>query len=269
MFCKLVEVICYKNFKTEIGKVYIYSENTFRKENIFRSYFSKEHIFRCNVGIDTNKLMSLLTGFIIQNESHDSRLTQSALKSIGFLNSKNRFMEADFDHGVFVRSENEHLFNYLQKLSFKLERIAENCQKWLIVDSHNEILELKNFMVEIFGLLLRSSTEKKLLLEFIPEIEIDGSDLLQLKRFSHKNFILYYVQLFFRREKNEAFKFVQSLAVALPILKSFFTILDWAFKFRHFGNLRFREDSRLMYLLISILCHRNKPAIDFVVKHYE
>lgn len=124
-------------------------------------------------------------------------------------------------------------------------------------------------MVDLFGILLRSTKELNKIWEFNPEIEIDGSDLLQLKRYSNKNYILYYVQIFFQDQQTETFKFIQELTISLPILKSFFTILDWSFKFRHFGNLRFKEDSRLMYLLISILCYRNKTAIDFIVKHYE
>ena len=59
------------------------------------------------------------------------------------------------------------------------------------------------------------------------------------------------------------------MSTSLFILKSFFTILEWAFKFRHFGNLKFKDDSRLMYLLITLICHENTAAIDFIVKHHE
>lgn len=44
-------------------------------------------------------------------------------------------------------------------------------------------MELKNHMVDLFGILLRTIKENTKIVDFNPEIEIDGSDLLQLKRF--------------------------------------------------------------------------------------
>lgn len=36
-------------------------------------------------------------------------------------------MEMDFDKGVFIKTENEHIFKYFEKFSYKLEKISENC----------------------------------------------------------------------------------------------------------------------------------------------
>jgi len=46
------------------------------------------------------------------------------------------------------------------------------------------MLELKKYLVDCFGILLRSIKEKKGIWDFNPELEIDGSDLLQLKKFT-------------------------------------------------------------------------------------
>lgn len=124
-------------------------------------------------------------------------------------------------------------------------------------------------LVEFFGIILRSIKEKSTIKNFDPHIEIDSTDLLQLKKFSTVEFVLYYINFFFNMEKTECFLFIQRLSVALPIIRSFFTILSWSYKFRHFGNLKFKKDQRLMYLLIAILCYENDLGIDFIVKNYE
>ena len=270
LFCKIIKIFNYKNFKIEINKVYFLNKQNFKKESIFETYFLKEREGAFKEGfVNKNQLMDIFTTFVINNKSGDFKLTHTSLKAIHFLNSKYQFIQKDFEQGVFIKNENEHIYKYFYNFSLKIAKIAENCQKWLIVDAQNEMLELKNYLVDFFGIILRCVKEKKKIWEFNPELEIDGANLLQLREFTSKNYLLYYVNFFYQKEKSETFKFIQKLSTALPIIKSFFTILDWSFKFRHFGSLKFKEDSKLIYLLIAILTYKNDSGIDFIVKHYE
>jgi len=36
-------------------------------------------------------------------------------------------MENDLEDGIFIKSQNEHLYLYFENFSNKLEKIAENC----------------------------------------------------------------------------------------------------------------------------------------------
>ena len=264
--CKILRVFISQNFKLTFNQYYFANKKNITDRAVFQTFLLQEGKGKHSIFLDDGDVTQALLRFTEDERHSGFEVTRQALNTVFFLNRRYSNFDKDYKGSVFIKKERRALFLQYFEFAFQLERIAENCQRWLVLNSQRESQELGLYLNKLFAnfidCVVQESGE-----EFELFKTLEGENLQQLISFLNPKFILYYRSFFCRRRQSALFIFLQNLCCALPIIDSLFRVLQWAYKHRHFGSMRFEQEQRKIYLIIAIITFNNEKNIRYMVQH--
>ena len=267
LIVKILNLFVYFNFKFDLVDFYNKQNIKLTKTSIIKRFMERETEKTYTFLVSTD-IMEILVHFLNKQHLKSLKLNQNAINAIFFLNSKHNFLLEDFENSLFISGRNLGIYHYLASFSKRLEKVAENSQRWLINDAPDDVTTVRMELNKLFEMILRSCKENNEPKNFDPTLGAEPADMRQMKQFLHNEMTLYYINFFFEHSNNKLIQLIQKICVSLPIIDSLFKIIEWLFKYRHISSIDFNEDQKLIFFLTAILMYKNTLACRIISKKY-